>query len=475
MSTIEEFGFEIVNDKGHVPHEYQHRGCDYVVENDRAYLAADMGVGKTLMTLMAIARIKKPTLIVGPLKTIYNTWPDEMQEWGFPFKHVIVHGPDKELAIRKKADIYITNYETIPFIYEYCVELSQAGKPFPFEVLVLDEGSMVKNHRSKRFDYLKCMRPLFPKHRVILSGTPSPNSLMDLWSQYFLLNDGDSLGKSYGAFRRENFMPDPFVAFKWDARPGAENRIHRGVSGCTFRLDANDYLKLPALTYNYIKLEMPRKHRAQYRELKNEFLLEIDGVPHTALNAASLSMKLRQFLQGFLYFDKPEINERTGKHLRGTTEVHKVKLNALRELVDDIGQPVLCAIQFKYELEMIRKVYPDAPVIAGGTSSADGNMYVKQWNKGEIPLLLCHPASLSHGVNLQSGGCNIVWYCQTWSLEQYQQFNKRLHRQGQQNGVMIHHLVFENTIDMRVSEVLARKDITQRALLDFLRDVSNYK
>lgn len=474
-STKDFLGFDVIHKNGKfTPHEYQIRGAKYMVESPRSYMAADMGTGKTLMTLMALIKLGKPALILGPLKTIYNTWPVEIRDWQLPLKGRVVHGPTKEMEIRKPADVYFTNYETLPMIYEYCVELSQRRKPFPFEVLIMDEGSMVKNHRSKRFDYLKCLRPVFPKYRSILSGTPSPNSLMDLWSQYFLLDDGKRLGTSYGAWRREHFTPDPFVAFKWDMNPGSENKVHRQISDITFRLDADDYLSLPELTYNFIKLEMPRKFRKQYDELKKEFLLEINGIPHTALNAASLSMKLRQFLQGFLYYDKAEVNPRTGKPLRGVTEVHKEKLRALCELVDDIGQPVLCAIQFKHELEMIRKVYPDAPVIAGGTKSEDGNQYIQQWNRGELPLLLCHPASLSHGVNLQSGGCNIVWYCQTWSLEQYQQFNKRLHRQGQKQGVVIHHLVFDNTIDMRVSEVLARKNITQKALLDFLRDAQNY-
>ena len=447
-------------------HNYQIRGSEFWLNNPRCYYAVDMGLGKTAMTLHALTTINKPALIVGPLRSIYDTWPVEIEKWGFELSYTIMHGKNKLDKLLSRKNLYLTNFESLPWLYDELYSLYNDGKKLPFEVCVIDEGSMIKAHDTKRIEILNNLRPIFPKYRVILSGTPAPNGLLDLWSQYNFLDDGESLGSNYYKFRRTHYNANPYNQYDFCIKEDAEEAIHKAVAPITFRLDEKDHLDLPPITYNYIPVKLDKKLMNMYDRLRKDFMLEINDVDHEAINAASLSMKLRQFLQGFLYSE-----DVTG---RMTTEIHDEKINAFRRLVDEIGQPVLCAIQFRYEWEMLRKIYPDAPIIYGKTKSSDASRYIKEWNAGKLPILFCHPNSLSHGVNLQSGGCAIVWYCQTWSLERYQQFNKRLHRQGQKNGVVIHHLVVKNTIDDKVSRVLATKDITQRKLLDFLKTETNY-
>ena len=452
------------------PHEYQIRGKEFWLANPCAYFAVDMGLGKTLMTLLALKEIAKPALIIAPVRTIHTTWPEEIVKWGFDFEFEIIHGKDKAAALKRKADVYITNFETIPFIYDQLVSLVEQKKPLPFEVCVIDEGSMIKSSATQRFKYLKALRNVFPKYRLILSGTPAPNTLMDLWSQYYWLTDGKALGQRVTHFRNK-FFTHIKQAFQWNLNDGADKKIYKAITPYTFRLDAKDYLDLPDLIQNEIKLKLPKKLESQYKELEANFFLELNGVEHEAFNRASLSMKLRQFLQGGLYYAKDEC-DRNGKPLRGTTFIHDLKLKALQELVNETPGPVLTTIQFKFELDIIRRSYPNVAVIAGGTSAKVAAAYIREWNKGNIPLLVCHPASISHGVNLQTGGCTICWYGMTWSLEQYLQFNARLHRQGQKKAVTVHHLLFEGTVDEKVYKAIAKKNMNQRKLLDYLRSAT---
>ncbi len=451
-------------------HEYQIRGAEFWINNPRTYFAVDMGLGKTAIVLHALTKIKKPALIIAPLRPVYTTWPEEISKWGFNLSYTIIHGPNKLEAFERKTDVYITNFESIPFVYDTLVFLVQNKKPIPFEVCIIDEGSMIKSHRTKRHKYFEAIRKVFPKYRAILSGTPAPNSLLDLWSQYYFLCDGDALFERFSRYRVSYFNADKWNPYTYTIKPKADTKIYKRIAPYTFRLDEKDYIKLPEITYNYVNLDLPKKLNKQYKELKKEFILSINNIECKALNAASLSLKLRQFLQGFLYYFTDEVNAK-GEFIRFTTEIHNLKLKALENLVNETGQPILCAIQFKHELDMIRRIYPEVPIIAGGTKNSDSLMYIQQWNRRQLPLLLCHPASISHGVNLQSGGNIIIWYCLTWSLEQYQQFNKRIHRQGQKKGVVINHLTINNTIDSRVAEVLAHKNITQQALLDYLKDL----
>ena len=450
-------------------HLYQKRASTFWVDNKQVYYMVDCGLGKTVIVLHALVKLRKPALIIAPLRVVYSVWPQEIEKWKFPMVYSIIHGKKKEEALQKQADIYITNYETIPWLYDNLRAMTKKKQTLPFDVLVVDEGSAIKSPRTKRFKYLEAMKHIFG-YRAILSGTPAPRSLRDLWAQYYILTDGKTLGDNYHAFKNRYYEAHPFNPYEVTEKEGAEEDIHNRVVPNTFRLDAEEYLELPDISYNYIELELPKALRKQYSTYKKEFMLTVEDLDYVALNAATLSNKLRQFLQGFNYYETGEYKS-NGDPVRSATEFHTVKLKALIGLIEELNQPLLCTIQFKYELETIRRVYPNAPIIAGGTKPSDAIKYIEQWNKKEIPLLLCHPLSLAHGVNLQSGGCNVLWYCQPWSLEQYIQFNKRLHRQGQSKGVVIHHLVIKNSIDEKVAKVLSQKNMTQQKLLDYLRDV----
>jgi SNF2 family DNA or RNA helicase len=308
------------------------------------------------------------------------------------------------------------------------------------------------------------MLPVFD-HKIILSGTPSPNSLMNLWSQYYLLDHGEALYESYYRFRNKFFHQLDHNGFKWGLNPGADKEIYERIAPRTFRLDAADYLEMPDLIRNSVICELPKATLSQYKKLEDEFFMEFDEGRVEAFNAASLSSKLRQFIQGGLYHEDTPGTDRMYQ------PIHMVKLDALRDLMDaHTDEPILCAIQFKFELQILRKAFPEAPAIVGGTHANESTRYIEQWNKGEIPLLICHPASLSHSVNLQTGGHIVLWYGLPWSLEHYQQLNARLYRQGQQHAVVIHHLVMQDTVDEAIMKALDTKDKGQRALLNYLRE-----
>lgn len=460
---------------GHLKlHEYQEKGIEFWYNQPRAYFAVDMGLGKTAIILHAIAALKIPTLIIAPLRTIYTTWLDEVKLWDLPLKVSIVHGDYKEWALQQEASIYVTNFQSIPFIYNTFAKQYRAGNRPRISACVIDEGSMIKSSKTKRFKYLDALRQVFPKYRAILSGTPAPNSLLDLWAQYFFLTDGDALGINYESFKRRHFESKQWEPYTYTLKKNADKAIYKRIQPYTYRLDEKDHAKLPPISYNHIQVKLSDKLMEMYKELKNEFLLEIRGITHEALNSATLSMKLRQFLQGFLYYNTGEVTP-NGKHVRAATLVHKAKLEVLKSLVEETDSPIMCAIQFKEELAMIQSVFPDVQYIAGGTSVETSVAYQKEWNAGKIKLLVVHPVSVGHGLNLQAGGNIILWYCNTWSLEQYLQLNKRLYRQGQKTAVIIHHLTVAGTIDDKVAKVLNTKNLTQQALLDFLREESNYE
>lgn len=443
-------------------YDYQKKAIEWMKDHPKSYLALDMGLGKTAITLKWIKNIKTPTLVIAPLRTISTTWPDEIAKWAPGLKYTILHGSKKVENLNRRADVYLINYEGLPWLFEALKHYHKATGKVPFRALVLDEGSMIKSHSTKRFKLLKLLQPLFQKYITILSGTPAPNSLLDLWSQYFILDAGERLEKYITHYRQNYFYQADRMGFVWKLNRGADRVIYNKIGDITYRLDSEDYLKLPEMIKNVIKVPISAKLMTQYKLLEKEFFLALDDSETLAVfNMASLSMKLRQFLQGAVYTDVDH----------NFKVLHEEKLRVLKSIVEESGGAgILCAVQFRFELEMIRKIFPKVPYIAGGVSAQRATTLINQWNRGELPLLLCHPASLSHGVNLQTGGHTVLWYGLTWSLEQYLQLNKRLHRNGQKHAVVIHHLVVPGTIDERVMKAINTKFKTQSELLDYLRD-----
>ncbi len=459
-------------------HAYQHAAIEFSLRNPASYLALDMGLGKTAIALTWLKRLNQlatskstetrvNALVLAPLRTIHSTWPEEIQKWTPDLSYTILHGPDKTANLGKDVNIYLMNYEGLPWLLPALKQYFKLTKGIPFRALIIDEGSMVKSASTKRFKILgRTLSKVFPKWKLILSGTPAPNSLLDLWAQYFILDQGERLGPTITGYKSTYFYQVDFKGFVWSIRPGVSQTIYKKISDITYRLDAADHLSLPDRIDNAIKLKLKPKEAKQYAKLEKEFFLELEqNVTFEAFNSAALSMKLRQFIQGALYTDLKT---------RAFKVVHEVKLNALKELLEtSSGQGILCAIQFRFELDLIHKIMPGAPVIAGGISARTAAQHIRNWNAGKIPLLICHPASLSHGVNLQSGGHIILWYGLPWSLEQYLQLNARLHRQGQKEIVIVNHFILEDTLDEKVIKALKAKFKTQRELLEYLKGEHN--
>ena len=441
-------------------HSYQLKAVDFIKSQESCALWVDMGLGKTVTTLTAVADLMDSftvgrVLVIAPLRVAINTWPEEIAQW----KHVrhlsysVVCGSKQQRlnALTGKEDIHLINREMVTWLVEYY------GKNWLYDMVVIDEASSFKSSKAKRF---KALKKVLPKiNRVVeLTGTPASNGLLDVWAQIFLVDKGQRLGKTFSGFRDRYFVSD-YRGYHWEPRKGSEEEIYERLQDVCLTLSAKDYLELPRRVDNVITLNLGRQEASQYRELEKEFLLKLEQGTVEVLNAATLSNKLLQFSNGALYTDDK------GKW----EEVHQHKLNALEEIIEEAsGQPVLVAYNFKSDKARIKQHFKNAVAI-------DEDDAIEKWNAGKVPMLLAHPASAGHGLNLQKGGNIIVWFGLNWSLELYQQFNARLHRQGQTKPVFIHHLVMNESVDVTVLEALQNKRITQKALLDALKKDITYR
>lgn len=439
-------------------HGYQLSAVDWMLKRQYGYLAIDMGLGKTRIVLEYIRRTGiQSTLVVAPLRVALHTWPSEIKKWTPMLTFNVLHGLNK--SMNKSADVFIINYEGLKWL------IKEPKYKFSKGLLIIDEGSMVKSPKSQRFKILNQLRGLF-SHVFVLSGTPMPNGYQDLWSQYFLLDRGKSLGATYTTFFNRYFLS--LESFRIVPRDrNLLNEIPSRVAPVTFRLSSDDYSKLPPAITVDKEVKLTPKLERDYKNLERDFAIQLNEETNiTAVNAAILSMRLRQFCQGFLYYEEDED--------RKTVDFHNLKVEALASCIDELnGHPTLVAVQFKADIFKIQKALGALPVIAGGVDSSASVKYIEQWNAGKIPVLLVHPGSISHGVNLQHGGNNIIWYAQTWNMEHYQQLNGRLRRQGQKKPVMITRLLIKNSIEHKVVAALAHKGENQQGLLNALRQFTN--
>ncbi len=443
-----------------VPHEYQRIAIERVMENTHYGLLLDMGLGKTISTLYAIEQLMydsfevQKVLIIAPKKVAESTWAQEARKWN-QTKHLRVasilgSAADRIKAVESESDIYVMNRENVQWLYEYLTK----NKKFPFDMLVIDESSSFKNPQAKRFKAMRKMRPLF-KRIVILTGTPAPNTLMDLWAQMYLLDGGERLGKTITEYRTRYFRPDKtngHIVYSYRLQQGADNVIYDKIQDICMSLKAKDYLNLPDRLDNVITIELTDKERDLYREMERTHILTLVDEEISALNAAAVANKLLQMANGAIYNEDGD-----------AIVIHRQKIERLKELVEvNDGKPILVFYNFKHDLESIKDAFPKSVELKTDVD-------VEEWNKGNIQMLLAHPASAGYGLNLQAGGHIIVWYGLTWSLEQYQQANARLHRQGQQEPVIVHHLVAKDTMDEQVMRALERKEVGQDALLEAIK------
>lgn len=451
-------------------YDYQRHAVDHILDNPACGLFLDMGLGKTVSTLTAVSRLiksgeVKTVLVVAPLRVAASVWAQEATKWEhlrhLTFSRVLGSEKQRKAALppHTKADIYLINRENVSWLTAYC-----GGSVLPFDMVVIDELSSFKNQQSNRFKALRQVRPRI-KRVVGLTGTPAPNSLIDLWSQLYLLDRGDRLFKTIGEYRRTYFNPGQskgHVVFNYVLKK-AEHRllgddiykaeIYDRISDICISMKASDYLELPPLTERDVDITLDPALQKAYDKFEREKVLEmIQAGEVTAVNAAALTNKLLQFANGAVYDSE-----------KNWHEVHNLKIEALEDIIEDAqGQPVLIFYQYRHDLERIKKRFKQAVELK---TESD----IERWNRGEIQILIAHEKSAGHGLNLQEGGSIIVYFGLSYSLEGYQQAIKRLHRQGQKRPVIVHRLVVRSTMDQDVIEALARKEQGQDALMDAVK------
>lgn len=440
------------------PHNYQSYAIDYIETHPVAAVLLDMGLGKTVISLTAIADLLFDSfeahriLVVAPLRVARDTWPAEISKWQH-LKHLtyavaVRTIKERKAALSAGADITIINRENLGWL------IDSSGYEFDYDMVIIDELSSFKNHQSKRFQSLMKVRPKI-KRIIGLTGTPSSNGLMDLWAEFKLLDFGERLGRFITHYRNNYFIPDKRngeIIYSYKPMPYAEDAIYRKISDITISMKSTEHLQMPELITSQYEVQLSEEEEQRYEELKADFILELPEGEITAANAASLTGKLSQLANGAIYDDEGNI-----------VEFHDRKLDALEDIIESAnGKPLLVAYWFKHDLQRIKKRFDVREI----KTSKD----IIDWNNGDIPVAVIHPASAGHGLNLQAGGSTLIWFGLTWSLELYQQTNARLWRQGQSSGtVVIEHIITKGTIDERILKALSLKEVSQNALIDAVK------
>lgn len=449
-------------------HEYQKKAVEHIITHKYCGLFLEMGLGKTVSTLTAVEKLMydylevNSVLVIAPKRVAETVWAEEAQNWKhlrhLTFSKIIGTERQRLEAFHKKADIHIISRDNIAWLCGIC------ASNLPYDMLVIDELSSFKNHQSQRFKALRLARPWI-KRVVGLTGTPAPNGLIDLWPQIYLMDRGERLGKTITKYRSTYFTPgrsNGYVVYNYNLQGGAEQAIRNKIGDICISMQAQDYLNMPMLTSNVIRLSMPDDIQDAYDKFEKDSIMKLvnNEVEITALNAAGLSNKLLQFANGAIYDEDKNVYP-----------IHDIKLKALEEIVEEAcGKPVLVAWTYQFDRDRIMKYLSKYKPRELKTAKD-----IQDWNDGKVQLMLAHPASAGHGLNLQAGGNIIVWFGLTWSLELYQQFNARLYRQGQKQGVIIHHLCMNQTHDEDVMLALRNKDKVQMSLMNSIKaKIDNY-
>ena len=445
-------------------HNYQVVAKDFIIGHPYAAVILDMGMGKTATTLSAVNELMfdrfevTKVLVIAPLRVANTVWSDEIEQWSelrnLRYSKIVGTPKQRKVALQKDADIYIVNRENLPWLVEQC------SPYFKWDMVVIDELSSFKSWQSKRFKAFMTMRP-YMKRVVGLTGTPSSNGLMDLFAEFKVIDGGERLGRFIGEFRSRYFEEgrrNGNIVYEYIPMDYAECQIQDKISDITISMKALDYLDMPELISTKKLVRMSEKEKEKYIQFKKEYVLsELDGLEVTAANAASLMNKLVQLSNGAVYSDDHTI-----------VPLHEQKLDALEDILESAnGEPVLVAYWFKHDLARITGRLEKLKVTSRVLKTEED---IREWNKGNVPVGLIHPAGAGHGLNLQKGGHHLVWFGLTWSLELYQQTNARLWRQGQEaETVVIQHIVTEGTIDEEILKALGNKDAQQERLIEAVK------
>ena len=447
-------------------HKYQKVCVEHIITHPFCGVFLDMGLGKTISTLTAIEELKydyceiDTVLVVAPKRVAETVWEEEAKNWDhtkhLTFSKIIGTEKQRLAALKVKADVHIISRDNIAWL------CSLYAARLPYDMLVIDELSSFKAHQTQRFKSLRLARPWF-KRVVGLTGTPAPNGLINLWSQMYLIDRGQRLEKTITAYRSRYFRPgasNGYVVYSYNLLPDSEKLIQEKIKDICISMRAEDYLEMPERIDNFVRVTMPDKLMDMYKKFEEENIItlanEIEQGATTvnAVNAAALSNKLLQFANGAMYDENKNV-----------VPIHDLKLEALKEIIEAAdGKPVLVAWTYQFDRDRIKNYFRSMAPRELRTAED-----INDWNAGKVQLMLAHPASAGHGINLQAGGNIIVWYGLTWSLELYQQFNARLYRQGQKQRTIIHHIVTSGTHDEDVVKALKSKDKTQNNLMNSIK------
>lgn len=470
-----------------VPHDYQKRSVQFIIERACAGLLLDPGLGKSSVMLAAFHLLKKQgmvkrMLVICPLRPMYLTWPAEVAKWDFckDFKVGVLHGPLKGATLNDpEIDIHVINPEGLKWL------AGAVDNPEEYwDILCVDESTRFKHTDTERFHLLKPMLEKFSR-RYVLTGSPAPNGLLDLFGQIYILDLGNSLGR-YITWYRQAYFEQDYTGFKYVTKPGAEKMIYERLKPMCLRMAGEDFLDLPPLVGAcghgeplVRQVELPPEARAIYTRMEELMIAEVESESVTAMSAAAVSNKCRQIANGGLYGATVQLGKtlvagakviRAGDRAR--YGLHEAKLDAVEELVEELqGTPCLIAYEYQHDKDrLLDRLGRDTPWVGGGVTPGRFKAIEQAWNRGEIPVLLAQPQSVSHGLNLQGTHAAVIWHSLTWDLEVYEQFIRRVWRQGQTERVMVHHIIAKDTIDEVILGMLKKKDTVQRNLLAALKE-----
>lgn len=459
------------------PHDYQKRAAAFGVAQACAGFFLDPGLGKTVIMYMIFKALKamkmvRRMLVVTPLRPMYQTWPAEARKWDEfrDLKVGVLHGPLKGSVLNSdRYDIHVINPEGLKWLFGVVEDPSEY-----WDILCIDESTKFKHTDTDRFRFIRPMLEKFGR-RYILTGSPAPNGLLDLFGQVFILDLGASLGR-YITHYRQAFFDQGYDGFGWVPKYGAEQRIYDRLQPLVLRMSQEDYLKMPpiigACGYGdplIREVELPPDAQKVYDKMERDLIAEVQEDTVTAANAAAATGKCRQIANGGLYGSAPRKDMRDEI---GMYDVHDAKTDAVEEIVEELqGTPALIAYEYTHDRDrLLRRFGQDTPWIGGGVGAGRFMEIERLWNEGRLPVLLAQPQSVAHGLNLQATKAAVIWHSLTWDLEVYEQFIRRVWRQGQKERVFVHHVIAKGTIDELILKMLQKKDSTQRALLNALKE-----
>lgn len=444
----------------YAPHAYQKEAIKFMVSRACAGLFLDPGLGKTSITYAAFKVLRKmgivqKMLVVSPLRPAHSVWPGEQQKWAdfADIRVKVLHGPDKQAALEARdVDVHVINPEGLGWLF-------RRGQPFPWDMLVIDESTRFKHANTLRFKTIKPVLDRF-KRRYILTGSPAPNGLLDLFGQIYVLDLGHSLGAFISHYRAAYFDATGYGGYTWLPRSGSQERIYAKLRPLVLRMSGSDYLPLAPYIPNEVMIELPDKAMRAYKQMEATLLADIESGVVVAANAAAATNKCRQIANGGIYHEGGE----------KWTHLHEAKIDAVEEIIEELqGKPALVAYEYKHDLNRLESRFPGAPSIGGGVSGKRFREIEAAWNRGDLPVLFAQPQSVAHGLNLQGTGAAVIFHSLTWDLENYEQLIRRVWRQGQAERVVVHHVIAKGTVDEVIMKMIDRKDRTQRDLLDALK------